>query len=384
MTLVLGAVAFMSLAISIFAHICLAKKLKKQPKAATGMPAISVLKPLRGVDEGLRQNLVALCQNDYPTFEVLFCAADAHDPALAVAREVQAAFPSRRISILADDGRTGLNPKIRLLEQMLTRAEHDWLLVSDSDVRPDRDYLRSLMAAQAESGAGLVHSLLVARGGRGLGSRLQKLQLNGWVASSVALADAGLHPAVVGKSMLLRRADLASIGGFAAVQDVLAEDYVLGLRFHAAGHGIALSPHLVPVIGRIMGAGQYLERQLRWAQLRRRTTGALFLGEFFIQPLPFFLAFACLGQIEHWLMAALGMGTKWIFDAVAYLRLDRDDDWPAVFLLPFKDAISPFVWLVAAFRTRVSWRGQPLRLGRGSQLVPLTGRPLFTTSYYRA
>jgi len=376
MTLLLGAVAFMSLAISAYAHFCLLRKLRQVPAEAPTTPAISVLKPLRGLDTGLLENLVAICRSDYPDFEVIFCAADPNDPALQVARQAQLLCPERSTRILTGDLGSGLNPKIRLLRRMLPHARHDWVLVSDSNVRPDPDYLRALMATQTETGAALVHSLLQGVGGRGLGARLQNLQMNGWVASSIALADAGMHPGVVGKSMLIERRALADVGGLEGVQDLLAEDYVLGTRFAERGHRVTLSPHLVPVVGGPLDLGGFLDRQLRWAQIRRRSTGALFLGELFVQPLPFFLAFAGSGQAEHWVIAALGMALKWSLDAVSYVRLDREGRRLSIMLLPLKDALSPFIWLVSAFRTRVSWRGNPLRVGRGSQLAPLHQGPV--------
>jgi len=375
MTLLLGAVAFMSLAISAYAHFCLARKLRQVPAEATTTPAISVLKPLRGLDAGLLENLVAICASDYPDFEVIFCAADPDDPALQVARDVQLLCPERPIRILVGDLGSGLNPKIRLLRRMLPHARHDWVLVSDSNVRPDPDYLRALMATQTDTGAALVHSLLQGVGGRGLGARLQNLQMNGWVASSIALADAGMHPGVVGKSMLIERRALADVGGLEGVQDLLAEDYVLGTRFRDRGHRVALSPHLVPVVGGPLDTRGFLDRQLRWAQIRRRSTGALFLGELFVQPLPFFVALAWCGQPEHRVIAALGMTLKWSLDAASYVRLDRDGQALSLLLLPLKDTLAPFLWLVAAFRTRVSWRGHPLRVGRGSQLAPVTHDP---------
>jgi ceramide glucosyltransferase len=375
MTLLLGAVAFMSLAISAYAHFCLARKLRQVPAKVTNLPAISVLKPLRGLDTGLLENLLAICQSDYPDFEVIFCATDPDDPALEVARRVQSLCPERPIRVLVGDLGKGLNPKIRLLQRMLPHARHDWVLVSDSNVRPDPDYLRALVGTQAGTGAALVHSLLQGVAGHGLGALLQNLQMNGWVASSIALADAGMHPGVVGKSMLIERRALADVGGLDGVQDLLAEDYVLGMRFAERGHRVALSPHLVPVVGGALDMRGFLDRQLRWAQIRRRSTGALFLGELFVQPLPFFVALAWCGQPEHWVIAALGMTLKWSLDSVRYLRLDRDGRALSLLLLPLKDALSPFIWLVAAFRTRVSWRGHPLRVGRGSQLARASHGP---------
>src|SRR5690606_6072444 len=103
------------------------------------------------------------------------------------------------------------------------------------NVRPKPDYLSALVGLQRRTGAALVHSVLAGVGERSAGATLENLHMSSWVVGAVCLADASNHPCVIGKSMLMRRSQLDSLGGFDAVRDVLAEDYVLGRMFVDAG-----------------------------------------------------------------------------------------------------------------------------------------------------
>ena len=191
MSLVLGTLAIVSLFISFMASACLLAKTKQRFGTAQLEEPISILKPLKGVDEGLYENLVALARQDYPHFEILFGAEDADDPALDVARRVQAEFPDVKMRIVLGAASDGLNPKVRLLRRLLPLATHEWILVSDSNVRPARSYLREIRACQEETRADLVHNLLVGVGERSLGAKLENLHMNGWVSASIAFCDAG-------------------------------------------------------------------------------------------------------------------------------------------------------------------------------------------------
>jgi ceramide glucosyltransferase len=360
-------VALLSLALTLATNLAVAVHLRRRRRAASPRPPISILKPLKGVDDGLYENLASFAAQRYPRFELVFGVADPRDPALEVVERLRRAYPDVSILVSTSAPDLGRNPKVSNLAASSRLASHAHWLISDSNTRVHPDYLADLASELRDPRVGLVTSVIAGKGERGTGALFENLHLNSFVASAVCSAQICRTPIVIGKSMLFRKADLAAVGGFEGVRDVLAEDHALGLRFRKAGFRVALSPHVVTTVNERWSYRSFLSRHLRWAQIRRRMAPLAFFTEPLLQPVWWATALAAAGRPALALAIVL---TKVASDALVARRLRGVSFAPRGLLwIPVKDLVLAALWLVAAFRRRVIWRGNVLRLGAGTALL---------------
>lgn len=376
------AIGITSLLFSFVMHACL-RVVRRRTRTSGPTPPVSVLKPLKGADPELYANLASLASQDYPDFELILGAEDTMDPALAVARRLKRDFPGVRITIVAGGRPIGHNPKVNNLAQLAGAARHDWMLVSDADVRVDPSYLRAMARETGDASVGLVSSMIANTGEKSFGATLDSLHMNGFVAAVVSAADVlASHPCVVGKSMLVRRSDLGNLGGLHAVKDVLAEDYVLGQLYHRAGFKVVLSGHPVHAVSVDRTLGSFFDRHVRWGQMRRHIAPFHHLGEPLLVPTPWIVAasLVVLGGGRSSLRedgvvlvaSALALVARCVSDALQTKALrGRAPDVADASLIPLKDLVVTVSWAVASLKSTVQWRGNAMRIGKGSTLTPV-------------
>lgn len=359
------------------AHLVLRRRRPRVPEAS--LPPISVLKPMKGLDEGLEENLRALAAQDYPRFELLCGTRDPHDPALDVARRVAADFPGV-VRVVSGPGVAALNPKVSNLIEIAQHARFGTRLISDSNVRPRPGYLRAMASELVQPGVGLVHSVLAGTGEESLGALFENLHLNAWLAQAVSGADAlAGHACVVGKSILYRHGDLQALGGLESVKDVLAEDYLLGQTFQEAGFEVRLSPFVLPTVSRKRSVGEFWARHLRWAQMRRWVSKRAYALELLSNPIPLLTLAIAVGLVagleavggpEVFLGLIFAGVLKCAADGLLFERL-RAEPVPLRKLacIPVKDFMVLGMWLVGLGLRRIHWRGNVMWLAEGSNLL---------------
>ena len=344
------------------------------PSGPRHLPPVTILKPLRGLDDGLEENLRSFFRLDYPKYEIVFAAADAADPALEVARRISEEFPHVPSTIVADVSTVGVNPKVNNLANAARRARHGIFLISDSNVRAGPGHLAEVVGHLEQPGVGLVSSTFRATGERGLGGFLERLQLNTFVMGGVcAMRRLTTLPCVVGKSMLLRRADLERIGGFEFLGAFLAEDQVCGEEIRALGRIVEVSGRPVDTLLGRKSLREFAARHLRWARLRRNISPAGYVGEALLNPIPFGVAAFAVDPRAATLALALGsIAMMSILAATAERRIGvrrKLASYPALELL--RGCLVAALWPIPFVSRNVTWRGNRLRVGPRSRLVPV-------------
>lgn len=359
--------------------------LARSDVSADSNPPISVFKPMKGVDDDLRQNLRTFCEQDYPQYELLCAINDADDPAIEIVRQLKAEYPNVAIQLVVSDQRIGLNPKVNNLVNAWPHARYDLLLISDSNVRVESSYLKSMVASSKT--AALVTSPIRGRGARTGGALLENLHMNTFVAGGVLAAGQLFRvPITIGKSMLISRSLLLACGGFASLTDFLAEDHELGRRVLNRGLQVAISSCPVDNINRDWTVGRYLQRHLRWGLMRRHVNLLHYLLEPISNPIALsLLLFIPLPASQAASLVAAVAGAKVALDALtARLLSDKEPVWYYL-LVPVKDLLMQFIWFIPLVYNRVLWRGHHFVIGSQTRLFPLdqsgsVSRPLDVTS----
>jgi ceramide glucosyltransferase len=234
------------------------------------LPGVTVLKPLKGLDHELYENLASLCRQDYGTFQIVCGVAAPNDPAVPVVRRLQAEFPAVDIELVIDARLYGTNHKVSNLHNMYPRAKHEVIVIADSDIRVRRDYLRRLVERLDGPRVGLVTCLYRAVGNPGLPTLLELLSINTDWCHMVLVARVVEPPTYAfGATIAMRRTVLEEIGGFLPIADHLADDYQLGQRVVARGYECVLAEQVVDTVIAVGSWRRLFQHQLRWARTYR-------------------------------------------------------------------------------------------------------------------
>ncbi|MBC8724239.1 glycosyltransferase [Paraburkholderia sp. 31.1] len=348
------------------------------PTGPFAQVGVSVLKPLCGAEPRLYENLRTFCEQRHQQFQLVLGVSSPHDPAIAVVRRLQAAYPKRDIELAIDTRIHGSNLKVSNLINMVARARHDMIVIADSDIAVDPDYLDSVAAPLADPNVGVVTCLYVARGVGGFWPRVGALFINEWFAPSVRVAHAiGSRRFGFGATLALRRATLERIGGFEALKNCLADDYWLAEHVRALG--------LQTVLSRVMVATDVIEptfaalwqRETRWLRTIRSVNPPGFVSLLITFPTPWLLTSAgqtvSLATCAHAPFAAVVASASATAVCVGarlllHLRAARRvrTFWRDLPLVPLRDTLLALQWLVSAFGSHVVWRGERMQLGTPS------------------
>ena len=336
-------------------------------------PPISNLKPVRGLDPEAYENFASFCRQDYPEYELLFCVHDENDGAIPVLEQLMRDFPTCKIRILYGSGRTAINDKVSKLVRLASEAQHEVLVINDSDVRVKPDYFKTVVAPLQDPKVGGVTCMYVSV--RDV-TMTQKLQSIGMISDffpgvMVAWLLDGVKFAF-GQTIVTTRTLLRGFGGFEALESRPADDLLTGRLIAEQGVRVEMLPYTVETVADYSSMSGLLIKRLRWMTVMRHMRPWGHLGLIFTHGLAWVLLAVAVHPTRE--VAVFYLGTYLALRLVMTILvgkwgLHEKGLWQKLPLLVAWDFTAFFIWLASFVRRSIRWRGVNY-LVRAGMLVP--------------
>lgn len=337
---------------------------------------VSLFKPLHGDEANLEAHLESFFQQDYPEYEIIFGARVAADLGLQAARRVAARYPQIPVKFVLTGEPWHVNAKVSTLELMEKAASHDVFIVSDSDVRVSREYIREVVAPFSDAQVGAVTCLYRGVAGEGLWSKLEAAGMSIEMSAGVLVADLmeGMQ-FTLGPTMAVRRSCVREIGGFGRLGAYCADDFVLGNAIAANGHTVVLSTHAIDHMVLNTGFADSQKHQIRWMRSTRFSRPKGHFGTCLTFSVPFGLIATFAAAALHHPRLALGLlaysvVTRSLLALLVGALVVRDRHLIRTALLyPLRDLLGFVYWAASYGSSEIVWRNQVYRLAPGGLMV---------------
>jgi ceramide glucosyltransferase len=347
----------------------------RQPRSRnTGFtPPVSCLKPIRGLDVEAYENYASFCRQDYPQYEIVFCA-EPGDPALPVIEQLIHDFPERRIRVLLGSGRTAVNDKVAKLVRLTNEAEYDLFAISDGDVRVGPDYLRSVVAPFQDPKVGAATCMYSTAETTFL-EKLQSVSMTSdfFAGILVAWQIDGVKFALA-QTIVTTRQNIESFGGYQILESRPADDLYIGRLTDEQGLEVKLLPYVVHTVADFQSLSDLLKKRIRWMTVMRHMRPWGHLGLIFTWGLPW----ALLAVAVHptLAVAAAYLGGYLAFRAsmtwlIGGWGMKQSRLWKRLPLIPVWDGMAFAIWLSSFACKTIRWRGVDYNL-RGGRLSAVT------------
>jgi ceramide glucosyltransferase len=372
--LAVAAIPFIYYLIALYSAFAYFRRTPQPAARSTAFtPPVSNLKPIRGLDPGAYENFASFCRQDYPEYEIVFCVDGPEDPVLPVIEKLIRDFPDCRIRVLFGSGRVATNDKVAKLARMASEAAYEFVVMSDSDVRVQPDYLRSIVAPLADPSVGAVTCFYVPTGGLTFVDTLQSVGMfsDFYAGILVAWQLDGVKFAL-GPTIATTRTRLAEFGGYESLENRPADDLLVGRLIAEQGHRVDLLRYNVMAVADYQSMRDLVYKRLRWITVMRHMRPWGHLGLLLTQGLPWSLAAIAIHPTIAVAAAYLGtylalrIAMTWM---IGVWGLKQSGLWREMAAIPAWDALAFFIWLASFGRRGIRWRGSDYLL-RDGQLVP--------------
>ena len=348
-------------------------------RLATGeafTPPLSLLKPLHGAEPGLEGYIETFFEQDYPQYEILFCARSADDAGMAIARRVAARHPQILTKFLSTGEPEYINAKAASLERMEAEAAHEILVISDSDVLVTPDYLRAVAMPFVDPKVGGItcpYRGVAAEGG--LWARLEAVGMSVEMTAGVLVARnlEGMQ-FTLGPTMAFRRGTIRKMGGFAVTADYCADDFVLGNETFKQGETVVLSHHAIDHMVINASFWQSMLHQVRWMKSTRFSRPKGHFGTSLTFAMPFgLLALAAAAALGHpvwgWALFGWALASRLAISVAVGRQVVQDPSWfDLLALYPVRDFMGFLFWAASYTSSHIHWRGRIYQLLPGGKM----------------
>lgn len=339
-------------------------------------PPLTLLKPLHGAEPDLEAHLATFFEQDYPEYEILFCARTEEDAGLQTARRVAAKYPQIPARFFTTGEPEYINAKVRSMELMESAAAHEILVISDSDVRVTPDYLRAVAMPFSDAKVGGLtcpYRGVAAEGG--LWARLEAVGMSVEMTAGVLVARMmeGMQ-FTLGPTMAFRRGTIRQMGGFAVSADYCADDFVLGNETYKLGETVVLSTHAIDHMVINASFVSSMKHQVRWMKSTRFSRPKGHFGTALTFSLPFGLLGLAAGLALGWPLVGLvllaeSVATRWALAAAVGGAVVRDRSWFGLLVLyPVRDLMGFGFWAASYGSSDIVWRGRIFKLLPGGRM----------------
>lgn len=332
---------------------------------------VSVLIPVCGLEDGAERKWSSFCEQDYPEYEVLFGVRDPHDPAVPVLRALEARYPGK-VRCIVEPTVLGTNYQVSNLMHLFRASRNPLIVITDSDMRAEPHYLRSVAAPLSDPQVGLVTCGYKNNHPRSLGAALATLGRCVDFIPQVLLAclKDGRMRFALGATLATRREVLEQIGGLEAVVNRIGSDYHVGYLVSQAGYRVVLSHYVLENDAGPETVSEVYRRELRWARTTRMNRGPEYYGVGITHGTLYSVLLAAAAMLHPWALAvlALAWGVRVVQAGTALRLLGAQPLFTWLWALPLRDGMSFLVWLHSILGDDVQWRGRRLKLRAGGVL----------------
>mgnify|MGYP000106106686 CR=1 FL=1 len=334
-------------------------------------PSVSILKPLKGIDDDLERNIKSFFELDYPEYEIIFGFHSNDDPAIKIVEKLIKEHPQIKSKVVIDSAEIGLNPKINNLNNIYPYSSGEIIFISDSNTRVDKEFLKMIVSYFRDESVGLVSAAIKGTNAKNIFALFENLHLNSFTFGIVQTASALANVQItIGKAILVRRQILDHLNGFQSFKDYLAEDHLMGLEVKRHGYKVKISTLTVENINERWSLQKILNRHRRWTLMRLNIDPVFYILESLTNTTLVSLILIILSP-SFYFIGLTAILFKILIDYLTARLVCNSLKFVHFLLVPFKDILMGIIWFSPFIYNKINWRDSKLRVIKNSKLLPV-------------